>query len=459
MLMYKDNGLRECYNQMKRNMQLFLNQKEIKERDFVSAIRFYLNFDVKTVFILSGLRKTGKTLGVFQSVIDCNNVLYLCAEKNDDVTVQDYIRILENTKCDYIIIDDFISINGFKEISELLWTLVINGKKVIITGSDCFALQNLSKDTLRNKCCLYYANKFTYKEYCNIYAKESNKDTFVDYLKYGGSLKPSKLDSLDSAMIYLNVALIDDLARYTHIGREKIKFIVYNIIYLAVTNSTMNMAEYAKKEFNIENGYCNEFVSKDKVRFSYLEFRRIIGLLTKIGFVSIVNNIEDVQRTINAKEWRYRLYLTNPSITYHFAKVLLYDKTEEECLNRVIESVMVNYVKGYLSNNDYMWYTDNKESDDKSDFEIIIVSPGDSLVYFVSTRFEDSTDLKSDNGITSKYLEDLFPASTVGGRYIVCNIDKERCNEIDGKKVIFTRTDYNTLMLYKDFNVMYESLK
>lgn len=75
------------------------------------------------MFVLSGLRATGKTFGLLQAVDDYDDTLYVKAQKGEDETGKDYIEFLRNSKEKNIIIDEYTWIKDNRDLSYYLWTL------------------------------------------------------------------------------------------------------------------------------------------------------------------------------------------------------------------------------------------------------------------------------------------------------------------------------------------------
>lgn len=64
----------------RKNYNKYLQDRSIsrywKERDFVSQVKDYIDSSLKKVLLISGLRGTGKTVGLLQAM-EHNNALYI----------------------------------------------------------------------------------------------------------------------------------------------------------------------------------------------------------------------------------------------------------------------------------------------------------------------------------------------------------------------------------------------
>lgn len=84
MLIYKGEELEKCKTE---NLEIksFWN-----ERDFVKCVKNYINSSTEKILAVSGLRGTGKTVGILQA-INGNNVAYLLSQKGDSKKGNSYI--------------------------------------------------------------------------------------------------------------------------------------------------------------------------------------------------------------------------------------------------------------------------------------------------------------------------------------------------------------------------------
>lgn len=463
MIMYEGVDLRKYFNELKKDTLSYLNQQEIHERDFVKNIRNYFNGNLRYVLIVSGLRGTGKTFGILQGVIDFNNTLYVCAQKEEDMTKKDYVQLLKSSKSKYIIIDEFTWIKDYNELSYYLWTMIENGKRVVISGTDSIALDYFNISTLIHRANLINVNMFTYMEYCRIYEKEYSYSSCCNYLMYGGLFKQYAITNFDDELNYIEIAVINNLTNYMSIDKNKARAIVYNIIYLAIMDSSITYVEYPRRRYNTEDTYRNmlDVIGIDPyAEFNWIELERVQDILIKTGFVVKTYNVVDSRLFNNDKEFSYRLHLTNPSLTYHMVSKLFKGSTYvDNCLGRAFEASVVTYMSQCIDSMDYMWYIDLGQKFGKHELEITIVNPNDNLVYLMDSKLQSSASLRLNSSILSKDVEELFPACDIGGRFIICNTTKEKCREINGKKVIFTRLDCGTIENYRDFDTIYNHLK
>ena len=76
------------------------------KRYFTARVEQHLKGCTEKVLVVSGLRGTGKTVGILQAA-DTFDALYVTAQKDEVQTVADYVDLLKETDKKYIIIDEY----------------------------------------------------------------------------------------------------------------------------------------------------------------------------------------------------------------------------------------------------------------------------------------------------------------------------------------------------------------
>ena len=85
----------------KSNYDEYLNDNGIsalwRERDFVPEIKKYMDSSLSKVLIISGLRGTGKSVGVLQAIRD-RDAVYIIMEQGICTSADDLLTVLKNRK-------------------------------------------------------------------------------------------------------------------------------------------------------------------------------------------------------------------------------------------------------------------------------------------------------------------------------------------------------------------------
>lgn len=462
MIVYSGNELKKQIETIKKEIMAQTGLNAVYERDFVNDIREnYFNTDWQKVLVVSGLRATGKTFGLFQAVEKLDDTIYIQAQKEEPQTGRDYIEFLQGVKEKNIIIDEYSWIEENRDLSYYLWTLVENGKRVAITGTDSIALDYLGNGDLIHRVAYTNVNMFTYEEYCRIYQKPYKMETCNEYLENGGVFKEYAINEFNTMLDYIQTAVIDNLASYTNIPAEKARAIIYDIMYLSVCDSDVTTVQYPngrKSDFNYQRMLSKVNINPS-IEFDYFDFDRVSNILVKTGFVVKTYNIADYKQTKDFNKCGYRLHLVNPSLTYQMVKAVFDEPSVDNCRGKAFEANVVAFMTKNKNRADRVWYADMGRFEGEPELELIIVNPDDHLVYLFDAKLREAARLPNNSSLVSQKLEDLFEGGAdIGGRFVVGNSKTEKCGERNGKKVIFTRLDCETLQNYRQFDESYERL-
>jgi len=207
---------------------------------YLNRINKYLNNDLIKVVI--GQRRTGKSYllrQIMDQFIQCGvnrkNIFYLNKEIVDFDVIKDYKDLKE-------LIDVYkkeLNIKGkiyyfFDEIQEIeKWEKTINSiaqdykeeSEVFISGSNSHLLSSELSTFLSGRYIEFEILPFSYVEYCQFLKKESNKESFLEYLSSGGLPELFNLSDDESKRHYVQ-SLKDTIILKDVVGRRGIKNVV-----------------------------------------------------------------------------------------------------------------------------------------------------------------------------------------------------------------------------------------
>lgn len=457
MIKYYREDVRRYFEDEKSKAMNTSGLSTINERDFVEDIKeYYFNTNIEKVLIVSGLRATGKTFGLFQAIENFDDVLYLSAQNEEEETGKDYIEAIQKYPAHYIVIDEYSWIKDRTNLDKYLYTLVSGNdrKRVAITGTDSIALDYLPYADLIHRALYTNVNMVTFQEYCRIYQKEYSKNSCEEYLKFGGVFADYVISSFEDMRAYIQKAVIENLASYTNMDQEKAKAIIYDILYLAVCPSSETKVEYPnsrKQDIKYQAMLDRIGISPD-VTFDIFDFNRVSDILVKTGFVVKTQNIADESGE------SYRLHLTNPSLTYQMVSVVFDDISATNRLGKAFEASVVSYMSRVIRNEHEIYYIDLGEKLGKPELEIVVIDPDNHLAYLVDAKLEGNAKLPPNKSLVSSMIEDKLDGIYVAGRYVVCNSEYETTREVNGKPVIFTNIESPTLLKYDLFSQNVEDI-
>lgn len=453
MLVYSGGQLKSYVTNLKSEALSLAGLSKLYERDFVDAIRKYcFNGSISKVFIVCGLRALGKTFGLLQAVEDFDDTLYLCAQQGELQAGQDYMNLLRDVHEKNIIIDEYTWIKDNHDLNYYLWTLVENGKRVVITGTHSLALDYLEDGSLIHRGFRINVNMFSYEEFCRIYQCGYSKASCIEFLKTGGLFKDHALKNYVNMDNYLQDAVISDLAQFVRLPAEEARAIVYDIMYLAVCDSCETKIKYpgARRQDEAYRNMLITFGIDPTVEITPTKFKMVSDVLEEAHFIVKTYNFYDDEE--------YRLHLVNPSLAYQMVSAVFDKKSADERLGKAFEAYLVTFMSTCVDTDDCLWYVDMGQQSGEPELELVIVNPNDHLAYLFDSKLREAASLPENCSLVSNKLESSLRCLGVGGRYVVDNSPAEKCGERNGKRVIFTRLDCDTLKNYRDFDENYSRI-
>lgn len=462
MIFYAGADLTREIERRKEKAMLLTGLNHVYERDFVSDVRanYFEADDFDKVLVISGLRATGKTFGLLQAIENMEDSIYICAQKEESETSEDYIQFLKQRPEKNVIIDEYSWIKSRERLDYFLWTLVENGKRVAITGTDSIALDYLNYGTLIHRVAYVNVNMFTYDEFCRVYQRVPCKESCEEYLRKGGLFREYAIENFNTMVNYIETAVLDNLANCINIPRDKARAIIYDVMYLAVCDSDEEKIHYPKQRRKDADyiRMLSRIGIDSRITFDSFDFNMVSDVLIKTGFVVKTYNIYDCKAEKDLTQWRYRLHLTNPSLTYQMVSAVFDGISAKNCLGKAFEACVVTYMSRCVRTVDNIWYADMGRRYGNPELEIVIVNSDEHQVYLFDSKLREAASLSENSSLVSDKLASLFSGYDIGGRYVIGNSKKEKCGVRNGKKVIFTRLDCDTLWNYTDFDENYDRL-
>lgn len=424
-----------------------------KQRDFLTDLDLYLKRTRTEVLGISGLRGTGKTVGLLQFLKDKNGV-YICAQIGDDKTVNDYIELLKTIPNDIIVLDEYPWIKGSNkdELDAFLYTLTQNGKKVIITGTESIAIDALQAEKLIHRIKIVNVNHFSYDEYCRMNDLEKNKENCKQYLMKAGVFPQYIVNSFQSMINYVKNAVSDNLTFHMKgLDKEKAAAIVYTILYKAVCDSAIKFVPQIKENRETIESFLNEIGVDSEIEFTNFDFQRVSSVLIDAGVIISVPNYENNEE--------FRTYIVNPALTYQMLCAVhhledLPDKFKKSLYGYMFEASCVVHINQQLCNTgwgeDKLYYMYKKEGDNQSEIDFLIENTSKhSDIYLFECKLNDGAVVKEKSSLVSDFTENLF-AKEIGGRYAVYN-GPHNFDVINDKEILYVGMD-NLLSQYYSFS-------
>ncbi len=166
--------------------------KTYRKRECFDKIQDYIYSDIyNKVLILCGLRRTGKTTLIRQTLLnmkktDFNNAAFIQVRTNDTMAeLNQDLKLLKSKGYKYIFIDEVTLLADFIEGAALFSDIYAASKiKVILSGTDSLGFMITKSEELYDRCILVHTTLIPYREFervlgiCGI----------DEYIRYGGTM-------------------------------------------------------------------------------------------------------------------------------------------------------------------------------------------------------------------------------------------------------------------------------
>ena len=370
------------------------------KRDFVQDVLDYINSKLNKVMIISGLRGTGKTVGMYQATLQ-TNALYLCCEYGENNSAADYIRTIEEAGASTIIIDEHTWIKGrdTAKFERHLDSFVSKGKRIILTGTESASLEALSRKDLIHRTVRRHVTHFSFEEYKRLYSETKSmrpQDVYDSYLKTGGVFQNYISNTAHGLDDYIQNSIVDNL--YSYIGskalpREKVAAAVYTVLFEAI-HDTLNVkpphevftAKSLEKLSNMGIIDINDPLDPSVVQETG-KILEEIGVIIKVPNIIPREQNKYFERGVSDDN---RLYIVNQSMSWQFINSIFGNvKDEKRILGRLFECATMCelYYHKHPEDDLYFYEGMNGEID-----AVIAPHTGDSPIYFFEAkhRFEIS---------------------------------------------------------------------
>lgn len=266
------------------------NQFKLKRLEY-DKLNFYLQNSSNNIMILSGIRRTGKTILLNQLAYNnSNNSIIIQCEDND--TVENIIREVMDYNKKYIFIDEVTKIYNINKNINLFYDLLTSkGYKVILTGTDSLSFEKSFKDSLFGRYEVVKIKPLNIIEYERLTGKD-----IESYKLDGGLFYSSEEDVLNDITnnIYNSINKNNTLNDLSNLTKDEIKSIIIMFLIRVVWVEEIERLK-SFKALGIKNEdivEINNFLSKVVLNFNpYFEYNTLKDIsiiykyLVEIGII------------------------------------------------------------------------------------------------------------------------------------------------------------------------------
>ncbi len=166
--------------------------KRYKKRECISELREYVfGTQQDKVFIIYGLRRTGKTTMIRQILTELPEAAFKKAafiQVRSKDTLEDVdadLRVLEEKGFRYVFIDEVTLIEDFIEGAAVFADIYASsGMKIILSGTDSLGFAFSKEEQLYDRCIMLHTTFIPYREFEEVLGIKG----IDEYIRYGGTM-------------------------------------------------------------------------------------------------------------------------------------------------------------------------------------------------------------------------------------------------------------------------------
>lgn len=197
--------------------------KDFKHRECYDKVRQYVfGNQYDRVFVLYGLRRTGKTTMLRQIVLDMTDdqkakTAFIQINASDTLSaVNADLQYLESQGYKYVFIDEVTLLKDFIEGAALFSDIYASsGMKIVLSGTDSLGFIFTESEQLYDRCIMLHTTFISYREFENVLGVKG----IDEFIRYGGTMsiggihynKASSFASKKRADEYINTAIAQNI--------------------------------------------------------------------------------------------------------------------------------------------------------------------------------------------------------------------------------------------------------
>lgn len=166
--------------------------KRYRKRECINELREYIfGGPMDKVFIIYGLRRTGKTTMIRQiltelSDIEFKKAVFIQVKPKDTLADVDAdLRLLEKKGFKYVFIDEVTLIEDFIEGAAIFADIYASsGMKIVLSGTDSLGFAFSKEEQLYDRCIMLHTTFISYREFEEVLGIKG----IDEYIRYGGTM-------------------------------------------------------------------------------------------------------------------------------------------------------------------------------------------------------------------------------------------------------------------------------
>lgn len=310
--------------------------KKYKKRECISQLREYVFGEQQDkVFIIYGLRRTGKTTMIRQILTELTEVefkkaAFIQVKSRDTLAdVDTDLRLLEENGFKYIFIDEVTLIEDFIESAAIFADIYASsGMKIVLSGTDSLGFAFSKEEQLYDRCIMLHTTFIPYREFEEVLGIKG----IDEYIRYGGTMSLSGINynadttfsNSKSAEEYIDTAIAKNIQH------------------------SLKMYQYGRHFRQLldlyERGELTNVINRVVENINHSFTRSVVERTFKSHDISVTaaNMLRDREAPINIKE-----HLDLDAVTFGIMQMLDILNKEEQSID--IEDSHMIQIKEYLT--------------------------------------------------------------------------------------------------------------
>lgn len=292
--------------------------KRYKKREcFQQLHNFLYGAAQDKVFILYGLRRTGKTTMIRQAIAEMNDT-DLMKSAFIQITAQDTLatlntdlKVLESQGFQYVFLDEVTLLDDFIEGAALFSDIfAASGMKIVLSGTDSLGFLFTEDEQLYDRCILLHTTFIPYREFESVLGIHG----IDEYIRYGGTMslggvhynETSTFASKERADEYVDTAIAHNIQHSLRCYQYEDHFRNLRDLYdkNELTSAINRVVEDINHRFTLEV-LTQDFKSHD-LGVSANNLRRDrsnpIDILDHINLSAVTDRLRDLLEILNKSE-------------------------------------------------------------------------------------------------------------------------------------------------------------
>ena len=227
-------------------------------------VKFALNDEYDRLFIIHGIRRTGKTVSMLHSILELykygidSDRLYYININNSNATFKDLVETLNNIKDAIVFIDEITFIPEL--ISKINYLVDIlsskNHIKIIVAGTDSYVFPISQMSSLFGRAHVAHSTYISYREYISVLGLSPSELSYAKYIK-DGTLYGNEYSGITNMQNKIIGAIIKNIENTVNRNRQFVAsdtiycdmlkyspndmlFLIYNILISATLPKSLN---------------------------------------------------------------------------------------------------------------------------------------------------------------------------------------------------------------------------